>query len=549
MTTFPGFATTDGNLRRSLVAFDVLTKKFIVEKERKYYGGVPIFYDIETRKLYVDAADTHSLVFGATGSLKTRTVVSPTIKILGYAGESMIINDPKGELYMRHAAELESLGYDIVDINFRNPAVGNSWNPLYIPYQFYTSGDEDKAAEFINDIANNLMVGEKSSTDPYWDYSASDLLYGLIQLLFRYCKDHNKDINNVNIGNLLRLRRKLFSSKQQAKDSILWKYASEDELVAASLSGSVYAPNDTMNSILSVIDQKMSTFTIQPTLLNMLANNDFDIAKIGNKPTCVFLITPDEKTSYHKLVSLFIKQSYEYIIYLATKNFENKVNNRITYILDEFSSLPKINDMPSMISAARSRDIRFLLVIQSKSSLKQRYKEEADTIIANCSNWIFFTSRELELLKELSELCGMQKKNKMPNISVYDLQHFSKKDREALVLCDRNKPIKVKMIDIDMFGDKKTKIKKHIIGQRKHRENLDFELSDSVKERYKRQLVDSLNDMLTTTTASETESYESDTESQTESYEIDTDLLIKRIDKRMQELEEKRERGVVYEQK
>lgn len=341
MTTFPGFATTDGNLRRSLVAFDVLTKKFIVEKERKYYGGVPIFYDIETRKLYVDAADTHSLVFGATGSLKTRTVVSPTIKILGYAGESMIINDPKGELYMRHAAELESLGYDIVDINFRNPAVGNSWNPLYIPYQFYTSGDEDKAAEFINDIANNLMVGEKSSTDPYWDYSASDLLYGLIQLLFRYCKDHNKDINNVNIGNLLRLRRKLFSSKQQAKDSILWKYASEDELVAASLSGSVYAPNDTMNSILSVFDQKMRTFTIQPTLLNMLANNDFDIAKIGNKPTCVFLITPDEKTSYHKLVSLFIKQSYEYIIYLATKNFENKVNNRITYILDEFSSLPK----------------------------------------------------------------------------------------------------------------------------------------------------------------------------------------------------------------
>ena len=94
MTTFPGFATTDGNLRRSLVAFDVLTKKFIVEKERKYYGGVPIFYDIETRKLYVDAADTHSLVCGATGSLKTRTVVSPTIKILGFAGESMIINDP-----------------------------------------------------------------------------------------------------------------------------------------------------------------------------------------------------------------------------------------------------------------------------------------------------------------------------------------------------------------------------------------------------------------------------------------------------------------------
>ena len=529
MTTYPGFESVE-HLKRSLVSFDVSTKKFIVNKEKKYYGGVPIFYDAEGRKLYIDAADTHSLVFGATGSLKTRSVVSPTIKVLGYAGESMIINDPKGELYARHAAELEKLGYNIVDINFRNPSVGNSWNPLYIPYQFYISGDEDKAAEFINDISNNLMVSEKSSNDPFWDYSASDLLYGLIQLLFRYCKDHDKDINSVNIGNLLTLRRKLFASKQQAKNSILWKYASEDELVAASLSGSIYAPNDTMNSILSVFDQKMRTFTIQPTLLNMLANNDFDVAEIGNKPTCVFLITPDEKTSYHKLVSLFIKQSYEYLIYSATQNTENKVNNRITYVVDEFSSLPKINDMPSMISAARSRDIRFLLVVQSKSSLKQRYEEEADTIIANCSNWIFFTSRELELLKELSELCGMQK-NRMPNISVYDLQHFSKRDREALVLCDRCKPLKVNMLDIDMFGDKRAIVfKEHDVRIRKERTILDFELMDSIKEKYKPQPPENLFGMPSPMP-------DISQKQQTDKPGIDIDSLIKRIDKKIEQLE------------
>lgn len=343
--------------------------------------------------------------------------MSPTIKVLGYAGESMIINDPKGELYNRHAGDLRNLGYNLVEINFRDPSVGNSWNPLFIPYQFYLEGDYDKAAEFANDIANNLMLSDRSSDDPFWDYSASDLLYGLIMLTFRYCKDHNVSINAVNISNLLNLRRTFFASKQQARNSTLWKYASEDELVAASLSGSVYAPNDTMNSILSVFDQHMRTFTIQPTLMDMMANNDFDIADIGNGKTCVFLITPDEKTSYHKLVSLFIKQSYEYLIYLATKSISNKVNNRINYIIDEFSSLPKINDMPSMISAARSRDIKFLLIVQSQSSLKQRYGEEADTIISNCTNWIFFTSRELGLLRELSELCGMQK-NRIPNISV-----------------------------------------------------------------------------------------------------------------------------------
>ena len=230
------------------------------------------------------------------------------------------------------------------------------------------------------------------------------------------------------------------------------------------------------------------------------------------------------------MVSLFIKQSYEYLIYSATQNTENKVNNRITYVVDEFSSLPKINDMPSMISAARSRDIRFLLVVQSKSSLKQRYEEEADTIIANCSNWIYFTSRELELLKELSELCGMQK-NRMPNISVYDLQHFSKRDREALVLCDRCKPLKVNMLDIDMFGDKRAiVIKEHDVRIRKERAVLDFELMDSIKDKYKPQPPENLFGMSSPMP-------DISQKQQTDNRSIDIDSLIKRIDKRTEQLE------------
>ncbi len=486
MVNIPGFENID-KIKKEYPYFDLNTRTFSGKKYSDYSGGIPLMYDYEARRLYIDSSDTHSLVYGSTGSLKTRTIVSPGIKVLGYAGESMIINDPKGELFARHAGDLKKQGYNIVEINFRDPSLGNSWNPLFIPYQFYINGDLDKSAEFVNDIANNLMVSDRSTDDPFWDFSASDLLYGLIQLLFRYCKDHSAPINAVNIGNLLTLRRTLFSSKQQAQNTILWKYASEDELVAASLSGSVYAPKDTMNSILSVFDQKMRSFTIQPTLLEMLANNDFDIADIGKTKTAVFLITPDEKTSYHRLVSMFVKESYEYLIYLATQTEDNKVENRINYILDEFSSLPKIADMPSMISAARSRDIRFLLVVQSQSSLKQRYAEEAETIISNCTNWIFFTSRELGLLRELSELCGTQK-NHMPNISIYDLQHLSKDRREALVLSGRLKPCKVSMLDIDRFGDRSYILLEHEKRERMERNRLSFELKEEIRNKYIPQL-------------------------------------------------------------
>ena len=136
-----------------------------------------------------------------------------------------------------------------------------------------------------------------------------------------------------------------------------------------------------------------------------------------------------------------------------------------------------------MISAARSRDIRFLLVVQSQSSLKQRYAEEAETIISNCNNWIFFTSRELSLLHELSELCGTQK-NHMPNISVYDLQHLSKERREALVLAGRLKPAKVNMLDIDKFGDRSYILLDHKQHNRLPREKLTFALREDITKKY-----------------------------------------------------------------
>lgn len=517
--------------------FLVSKQRFVKSESQQYVGGVPLMYDRATETLVVDPYDTHTLVYGATGSLKSRSVVMPTMKVLGIAGESMIINDSKGELYSKLAAELQENGFEIIVINLREPALGNAWNPLYIPYKFYKQGDIDKAAEFANDVANNLVKGETSSSDPFWDYSAADLLFGLIMLLFKYAKEHSVSETSVNIGNIIELRRTLFSGQKKAKDSILWKYASEDELISASLSGSIFAPNDTMNSILSVFDQKMRSFTIQPTLLDMLANNDIDIAKIGTEKTAVFLITPDEKTTYHMLVSLFIKQSYEYLIYTATLNRLNKVENRINYILDEFSSLPAINDMPAMISAARSRDIRFLLIVQSKHQLKKRYKEEADTIISNCSNWIFLTSRELELLRELSELCG-EKANRTPNISVYDLQHLSKSANEAIVLCGRMKPAFVTLLDIDKFGGKKTDSLSIARYSRKKRSRLNFDLRDDIKEKYKPiNPFETDGRMRNPFEISHGQSIEAVKPGSNGSSILDIDEMIKKIDQKIEELE------------
>jgi type IV secretion system protein VirD4 len=67
-------------------------------------------------KIYYEDDDVHTLCIGATRSGKSRTVVLQSIGTLALAGESMILSDPKGELYQYTYPFLESMGYEVICI-------------------------------------------------------------------------------------------------------------------------------------------------------------------------------------------------------------------------------------------------------------------------------------------------------------------------------------------------------------------------------------------------------------------------------------------------
>lgn len=529
-------------IARQYARFDLETSRFSgVASYDGQYGGVPLMYDSENARLIVDGTDTHTLVFGSSGSKKTRAVVLPTIHMLCHAEESMIIHDAKGELYKRSADMLYKNGYRVIAVNLRKPDVGHSWNPLTIPYQYYKAGDLDKAAEFANDVASTITLGDvASSKDPFWEHSAHDCTFGLMLMLFRYCQENDLPDSAVNMANLAALRRVLFERGTQSKNSWLWKWGSKDELIAASLSGTVLTAAETMQGILSVLDQKLRTFTINSSLMDMLSNSTFEIESIGQNKTAVFLITPDEKTSYHSLVAIFVSQSYQHLIY-AAEEAGGRVKRRINYILDEFSSLPAIgSDFPSMITAARSRNIRFLIVAQSKNQLVRRYREEASTIMANCTNWIIMFTRELELLNEVSELCG-KKRNGLPNISVYDLQHLSKEHNQVLLLAGRLKPAVVNLLDIKRLDRDKFFFLEFFTPARVARHKLDFSIiPPAIQEQLPSPFGTSLQDS-PFSWMKQDDSLKKPGDSQSSQSTISVDELVKKIDKRIAELEAEEE--------
>jgi type IV secretion system protein VirD4 len=98
--------------------------------------------------------------------------------------------------------------------------------------------------------------------------------------------------------------------------------------------------------------------------------------------------------------------------------------------------------------------MRYFLVAQSKHQLVGRYGEDADTIKGNCDNWVFLTSKELDLLQEISSLCGdivTANQEKRPLVSVSELQRFNKEKGEALIMHARQYPFISQLADIDMY--------------------------------------------------------------------------------------------------
>lgn len=445
---------------KSLAEFDLKNNKLFTPKKfnKKIpivsLGGVPLSGNGNySNSVFVDYTDSHTLVIGPTGSKKSRLITIPSVRILGTAKESMIICDPKAEIYERTASFLKKQGFLVKVLNLRSPNTGDCWNPLSLSYGFYKQGDIDKAYELANDIVTNIAYRERAVNDPFWDNSFASLLLGLIILLFKICFTNKLTDLEVNFANIIELRKIMFDYKNPYREK-MWNIAKSDDFIETALIGTLTAPDGTKNSILSVFDEKMRIFVNQPSLLNMLSYNTLQFDDLLTKPTAIFLILPDEKTNYHGLVSLFIKQSYEYIIYVLHST--NKLNNnRVNYILDEFSSLPTINDFPAMITAARSRNIRFNIIIQSKHQLILRYKDDSDTIQSNCNNWIFLTSKELDLLNDLSQLGGntYERNATKPVLQIAELQRLDKESGEALIISGRKKPYITRLPDISVYDE------------------------------------------------------------------------------------------------
>ena len=393
-------------------------------------GGFPLISDGKTSHIY--AGEYNTLEIGSTGSGKSRSGSCPTLISIIRSGESFLAIDAKGELYHLSHEELKCSGYDTFVLNLRELLCSGRWNPLSYPYKLYKTGnpeDMNKALEMINDIATNIFVDgtEDTKFDPFWPNSAKKTFLGLVEALFLIGSP--EQINLFNVYYMLIKGCEKFASSTYLRE-FFKTCIGESSPAYMNISTYLNAANDTRASIEAVFLEGLQIFGTSEIMKDTLSHNGFDISTITNKKTALFVIVPDESTRYHKFAGIFVSQVYQQYIRLAHEKYNAVLPRRVNFLLEEFGNM-RVPDAPAMLSACRSRNIRFFLIIQTLSQLEFKYgSANADVLMSNCGLWVCFFTNHIQTLERISKLCGERRVcignhvYKEPLISIAQLQNF-----------------------------------------------------------------------------------------------------------------------------
>ncbi len=397
----------------------------------------------------ITTSQLHALIVGTTGSGKTTGFVDQNISVLSRSKgkPSLVISDPKKELYEKHAKHLEKEGYKISVLDLREPYSSERWNPMNVLIRrirlvkeleyhtehrdgkYYGAGEvflslrdartrmqelKDEIYENAQDLVYTLCPVQNKD-QPTWEEGARNLIFGLVLAFCEDCIKGKMEEKQLLLFNIYHNITKYCSEDTTALKEYLLNGRDEFSKVRGLVNTVLITSDKTLTSYLSEVNSYMQQLS-DDGIMSLTSENDLDIVNIDEQPNAVFIIVPDERFTRHRFVTLFITQMYKELVEKANLNLRREQTNTAIlkrnayFILDEFANLPKFDNIEGMVTVARSRGIRFLFVLQAYSQLTAKYgRDIGDIIKTNCNVKVFIGSDDADTRKEFSELCGQKK--------------------------------------------------------------------------------------------------------------------------------------------
>lgn len=365
-------------------------------------------------KLFELNRNKNVVVYGSSGSGKTFSFVKPNLM---QCHSSYVITDPKGTLLPEMGNMFVKMGYRIKVLDTIDMENSMKYNPFR-----YINEPKD-ILTLANTLQKNLKPPDaEPAADPFWDQAALLWLQAVIGYLWYEAPEEEQ-----NIPTLLEILeadevKEDDEDYKNAVDMLFEELEEKNPRHFAVKQRRKYkkAAGKTAKAVLITLGASLAPFDI-PEVSRLVSDDELEIDTYGDagQKTILFVIISDTDTTYNFIPAILFTQMFNSLCYKADKEYGGKLKTPVQFILDEFANIGTIPGFKTLIATIRSRLISAVLILQTKSQLKDNYKDAAETIIGNCDTSIFLGGQEQSTLEDYEKSLGDETIDTMNDSKTY----------------------------------------------------------------------------------------------------------------------------------
>ena len=379
----------------------------------------------KTAPLICHSGNSHTLMIAPTRSGKG--VGSVTTTCVSFR-QSMIIFDPKGELYNMTAGYRQQFSRVIKYSPVREETA--CFNPLE-EVELDANAFKDIGTILTNIFNSNDKKGDSNSD--FFDNNARDLLTGVIfHVLSAMGEDggHLYPREERNIAGVLRIFARAANGEDEEGNPLpagealldeminskhLDKYGNESDYIHGiilDVAMSAKQQHEKVRSdIMQTVQSKLNLFR-DPLIANSTSHSDFKLSDFyeSDVPITLYLTVPfgqiDRVAPVFKLLIDFILRRFSSGELRAGVK-EETLQIPILFMLDEFPTLGKMDFLAKSMGVLAGLGMRFYIIVQMYTQILELYGQH-NTFMANCRYKIIYAPQEQSDCEMFSKMMGKE---------------------------------------------------------------------------------------------------------------------------------------------
>lgn len=350
---------------------------------------------------YKHKHNTNILIVGGSGAGKTRTYGVPNVLECAC---SMVITDPKAEILRKTGNLLKQKGYEVIIFDLINPTTSFCYNPFV-----YVQDDKD-VLSLISNLIQNTTPSHSQSSDPFWEKSETALLQALMLYLLHEAPPEEQNFSMV-MEMIAAAEVHEDDDNYQSPLDILFErleMREPDSIACKQYRIFKQAAGKTAKSILVSVGVRLATFNL-PSIAKLTMTDELHLQELGERKIALFCCIPDSDKSLNYLVGMIYTQLIQTLYRQADRVHKGRLPVPVHCLMDEYAniSLPK-DTFLSALATMRSRAIFCSIIVQNMAQLKAMYKDDWESLVGLCDEFLYLGGTEKETHKYVSELLGKE---------------------------------------------------------------------------------------------------------------------------------------------